>query len=83
MLKKRIDKAYIDGTQERLTQPDTIALVYTHSTELVDYLSAIAQLQQQGSLQPGIEYVDLEPLQGVSNLKALRVRINYSDAVRP
>ncbi|MBC8154414.1 MAG: GAF domain-containing protein [Bacteroidetes bacterium] len=79
VLKKRIDKAFIDGTQERLTQPDTIGLVYTHSTELVDYLSAITRLQQQGSLQPGIEYVDLEPLQGVSNLKALRVRINYND----
>ena len=82
VLKKRIDKAYIDGTQERLTQPDTIALVYTHSTELVDYLSAITQLQRQGSLQSGIEYVDLEPLQGVSNLKALRVRINYNDEVQ-
>ena len=79
VLKKRIDKACIDGTQERLTQPDTIALVYTHSAELTDYLPAIANLQKLGMLRPGVEYLDLEPLQGVANLKALRVQINYAD----
>ncbi|AKD56837.1 GAF domain-containing protein [Spirosoma radiotolerans] len=80
VLKKRIDKAYIDGTRERLTQPDTIAVVYSHSMELTDYLPFIAELQERGLLQPDMEYLDIEPLQGVSNLKALRLHIKY-DAV--
>ena len=79
VLKKRIDKAHIEGTLERLTQPDTIALVYTHSAELTDYLPAIASLQDRGMLQPGIDYLDIEPLQGVTNLKALRVQVNYAE----
>lgn len=77
VLKKRIDKARIADTQERLTQPDTIALVYTHSADLTDYLPAITRLQERGILRPGVEYLDLEPLQGVANLKALRVQISY------
>ncbi|GAB3801357.1 hypothetical protein GCM10028819_28440 [Spirosoma humi] len=81
VLKKRIDKAYIEGGQERLTQPDTIAVVYSHSMELTDYLPVIAQLQERGMLQPNMEYLDLEPLQGVANLKALRLHINYGEAV--
>lgn len=79
VLKKRIDKAYILGTQERLTQPDTIALVYSHTAEAADYLPFITSLQKNGQLKPGIEYMDLEPMQGIANLRALRVHINYTD----
>ncbi|MFD2572655.1 GAF domain-containing protein [Spirosoma soli] len=78
VLKKRIDKAFIEGTQERLTQPDSVAIVYTHTAELTDYLPVINSLQEQGKLRADIEYLDLEPLQGVASLKALRVYINYA-----
>ncbi|RRB00937.1 hypothetical protein [Larkinella rosea] len=78
VLKKRIDKALIAGTQERLTQPDTIALVYTNTREIVDYLPFITELQKQNKLTSDIEYLDLEPLQGVARLKALRLRLDYS-----
>ncbi|GAB3775308.1 hypothetical protein GCM10028818_19270 [Spirosoma horti] len=81
VLKKRIDKAYIEGGQQRLTQPDTIAMVYSHSMELTDYLPVITQLQERGMLQPDMEYLDIEPLQGVANLKALRLHIKYTDAL--
>ena len=33
IIKKRIDKAVIRGTSERLTQPGKIAIVYSHSSE--------------------------------------------------
>jgi hypothetical protein len=82
VLKKRIDKAYIEGTQERLTQPDCIAIVYSHLSEVTDYLPFIADMQARGELQPDLEYLDLEPLQGVVHLKALRVRINYTDSAQ-
>ncbi len=79
VLKKRIDKAFIRGTRERLTQPDTIALVYTQPTELKDYPPTIANLQERGQLRADIDYLTLAPMQGVDNLKALRLRINYTD----
>lgn len=77
VLKKRIDKALIAGTQERLTQPDTIALVYTNTREIADYLPFITQLQEQKKVAPDVEYLDLEPLQGVAKLKALRLHLLY------
>lgn len=77
VLKKRIDKALIAGTQERLTQPDTIALVYANPGELADYLPFIRTLQQQKKLKTDLDYVDLEPLQGVTVLKALRLHLAY------
>src|SRR5688572_32009050 len=33
IIKKRIDKAVIRGTAERLTQPGQVALVYSHPSE--------------------------------------------------
>ncbi|MGA0560193.1 hypothetical protein ACO2Q8_26255 [Larkinella sp. VNQ87] len=81
VLKKRIDKALIAGTQERLTQPDTLVLVYANSREVADYLPFITKLQKEGHVKPEIEYLDLEPLQGVTYLKALRLHLNYSDSI--
>jgi hypothetical protein len=75
IIKKRIDKAHIKGTDERLTQPEKIAVVYTQNTEAEEYRLFFDYLQQQGFLQPGIESVDLEDLQGVFGLKALRVAV--------
>ena len=77
VIKKRIDKAHVSWTQERLTQPGTIALVFADSADLTDYKPIITQLQRAGSLQPGVEYFDVEPLQGVASLKALRLNLNY------
>lgn len=77
VLKKRIDKVLILGTEERLTQPDTLVIVYSEATEIAEYLPFIARLQAEGKLTPGTEQLDLEPLKGVHHLRALRVNINY------
>lgn len=82
VLKKRIDKARIEGTQERLTQPDTIALVYSVPSEIADYLPFITQMQANGQLKPNLEYLDLEPMQGIIHLKALRMHINYIESTQ-
>src|SRR5690606_25090085 len=37
IIKKRIDKALIKGTQERLTKPGSIAIVYTQEKEALEY----------------------------------------------
>ncbi|MBO2008018.1 GAF domain-containing protein [Hymenobacter negativus] len=75
IIKKRIDKATVLGTGERLTQPGTIALVYAQSREAVEYYEYIDYLQDRGLLMPGVEELELEELQGVKGLLALRVQV--------
>ena len=75
IIKKRIDKATVQGTGERLTQPGLIALVYAQSREAVEYYEYIDYLQDCGMLEPGVEELELEELQGVKGLLALRVRV--------
>ncbi len=75
IVKKRIDKARIIDTNERLTQPGHIAIVYSQDSEAVEYARYVRYLLATGYLVGEIEYVHLEDLQGVHGLKALRVRI--------
>ena len=76
IVKKRIDKAQIAGTSERLTQPGMIAIVYSQESEAAEYIQYLEYLQAAGYLEPGIERVELERLQGVHGLKALRVSVS-------
>ena len=76
IIKKRIDKAHIKGTDERLTQPGKIALVYSQIGEAQEYRMFFDYLQQKGYLEAGIEALELEDLQGVYGLKALRVAVS-------
>ena len=75
IIKKRIDKATVLGSGERLTQPGTIALVYAQSREAVEYYEYIDYLQDRGLLETGVEELELEELQGVKGLLALRVKV--------
>lgn len=79
IVKKRIDKAHIKGTDERLTQPGKIAIVYSQAKDAAEYTEYIEFLQNKNLLKPGIENHDLEELQGVVGLKALRVEVNFDD----
>ncbi len=82
IVKKRIDKVRIKDTNERLTQPGKIAIVYSQGKEANEYLEYIEFLQNQKLLKAGVEKFDLEELQGVSGLKALRVEVNFDDVVK-
>ena len=75
IVKKRIDKVMIKNTRERLTQPGKIALVYFSQKEADEYIGYIRYLQEQHILTDDMEELDLEELQGVSGLKALRVGV--------
>jgi hypothetical protein len=76
IIKKRIDKAHIKGTDERLTSPGKIAIVYSQDKDALEYEKYINYLQSKNQLGK-IEYISLEDLQGVSGLKALRVEVIY------
>ena len=47
IVKKRIDKAYIKGTSERLTQPGKIAIVYSRDKEIGEYRTTYRILTAQ------------------------------------
>jgi hypothetical protein len=79
ILKKRIDKVRIKSSLERLTQPDKIAFVYSTSDEVEEYIQHISFLQSKGVLTEAIERLELENLQGISGLKALRVTVRSGD----
>lgn len=80
VMKKRLDKVRIKDTAERLTQPGKIAMVYSNPKESQEYQEYIQFLQSKNILKAGVENIELEELQGVSGLKALRVDINLDEA---
>jgi hypothetical protein len=86
IVKKRIDKVHLKDSEERLTQPGKIGIVYSQQKELAEYLEYIEFLQREGLLGNNIEYLELEDTQGISGLKAIRVEVNFiseSDASKP
>jgi hypothetical protein len=75
IMKKRIDKVHIKETGERLTQPGKIALVYSNQKEAQEYIKYIEYLQEKQLLDTNLEYLDLEEVQGLLGLRALRVGV--------
>lgn len=80
IIKKRIDKVHLKNSDERLTQPGKIAIVYSQQREMTEYLEYIAFLQHEKLLSDNIEHLELEDTQGISGLKALRVDVNLAVA---
>ena len=82
IVKKRIDKVHIkDG--DRLTAPGHIAIVYSQQKELQEYLEYIEFFMSEGMLEGEVEHHELEELQGVSGLRAVRVKINLEGTTEP
>ena len=79
IIKKRIDKATIRGTTERLTQPGKIALVYSHPSEAAEWREYIEYLQRLGYLTRDVEELELDELQGAQGLRALRVAVDLTN----
>ena len=80
IVKKRIDKALIKGTEERITQPGHVAIVYSHSAEGNEYRGYIEYLRSLGYFTGPVADVELEELQGVHGLRALRVAIDLGNS---
>lgn len=80
VVKKRIDKSNIKGTQERITQKGKITIVFSQNHEEAEYRRYIKLLQHKNRLG-AVETFEVEDLQGVTGLRALRVEILYSKDV--
>jgi hypothetical protein len=75
IVKKRIDKALINGTTERLTQPGKLAIIFAQKTDMFEYRRYLEYLISENYFEDDIEELDLEDLQGVYGLKAFRVQV--------
>ncbi|WP_235942595.1 GAF domain-containing protein [Salinimicrobium oceani] len=77
IIKKRIDKASVKGSEERITQKGKIAIVYSNRSDEREYLRYIKYLQSKNYLGTKVEMLELEDVQGVIGLKAIRVDVLY------
>lgn len=77
IIKKRIDKSFVKGTSERLTQTGKMVIVYSQKSDELEYLRYIRFLKSKGYFTGKVEIVELEGLQGVAGLKAIRAEILY------
>jgi len=77
IIKKRIDKAFIKDTEERITQKGKLAIIYSHNSDEAEYLEYVKYLQTRNYLGDQVELLELEDVQGVIGLRALRVNIIY------
>ena len=75
IIKKRIDKAIIEGTNERLTVAGKIAIVYQFDKDKKEYLRYLKYLLKKGLIEKNIEDLSLKKLQGTQGLKALRITV--------
>ncbi len=83
IVKSRLDKAVLKGTEERLTQPRKIAVVYSTAEEREEMLKHISFLQGKGLLGEEVESLEIEDLAGVSGLKALRLGVVVEGSSAP
>ena len=77
--KKRIDKAKVKNSEERITQKGKLTIVYQNKEEEMEYLGYIRLLQHKGMLNDQMEIFEVEDLQGLNGLKAIRVGIVYQE----
>jgi hypothetical protein len=82
VIKKRIDKAHVRGTLERVTQPGRLAIVYSQAGEAAEYREYLDYLGARGHLAGAVEDLELEELQGVQGLRALRAVIRLDEPAR-
>lgn len=75
IIKKRIDKAYIKGTDERLTQAGKIAIVWLQEKDRQEYQEYLDHLVRNQYISPDIEDHELDKMQGVQGLKAIRITV--------
>jgi hypothetical protein len=77
IVKKRVDKAFVKGTTERVTQKGKISIIYSQKEDEEEYLNYVRFLQSKNYFDTDVEILELQDLQAVSGLKAIRVSILY------
>ncbi len=77
VVKKRVDKAFIKGTEERVTQKGKMSIIYSQKEDEMEYLKYVRFMQSKNKFDGDVEILELQDLQGVTGLKAIRVSMIY------
>ncbi|WP_160138893.1 GAF domain-containing protein [Chryseobacterium sp. c4a] len=80
IIKKRLDKAHIKDSSERITAPGKITIVYFGMENQKEYLEYVTKLQKKNILEHDVEFLKVEDLQGITGLLALRVSISQNES---
>jgi hypothetical protein len=75
VIKKRIDKAKIKNTEERITQSGKITIVVSNRNEEKEYEKFAKYLQHKKLIADDIETFEIEDLQGAVGLKGIRLLV--------
>ena len=78
IIKKRIDKAHLKNSNERLTQPNKLCVVYSSTAIEKEYLKYFEFLKAKNYVGENIEIVEVEELQGAIGIKAIRADLNLN-----
>lgn len=79
VVKKRVDKAFVKGTTDRITHKGKITIVYSQKEDEQEYMRYVKFLQSKHVLGDEVEILELEDLQSVTGLRAIRASILYTD----
>lgn len=82
IIKKRLDKAHVKDSSERITAPGKITIVYFGMENQKEYLDYVTKLQKKGILEHDVEFLKVEDLQGITGLLALRVSISQDHTIQ-
>jgi hypothetical protein len=61
--------------------PGKIAIVYSQTSEALEYKRYFEYLKSKGYITGEVEELELDNLQGVQGLKALRIKININSVI--
>ncbi|EAW36814.1 GAF domain-containing protein [Lyngbya sp. PCC 8106] len=75
IVKKRIDKGVDLETQERITQPGKLTIVYSTEEESDEYQQYLRYLTRENWVESQLEVGSVAPLPGVNGLKYIRVKV--------
>lgn len=83
IVKKRIDKAFIRNSSERLTQPGKIAIVYNQAKVADEFRRYFQYLKARNLVRGTVEELELEELPGATGLRALRFELGGGVEAKP
>lgn len=81
IMKQRVEKACVRGTDERLTQPGLLTVVYAYDREGEAYRAYLRHLHEAGFVEEAVASLAVDDLQGIKGLRALRVPIRTGEVV--